>query len=141
MQATHILETCLYVNDLVAADRFYQGVLGLELHSRQEGRHLFFRCGWRMLLLFNPEQSHQGPSMGIPAHGAIGAGHIAFGIREAEIPAWREHLERSGIAIERTIDWPAGGQSLYFRDPAGNSLELATPRIWNIPEATLTESP
>jgi hypothetical protein len=38
------------------------------------------------------------------------------------------------VAIEHEATWPRGGRSFYFRDPAGNSLELATPRIWGLPE-------
>jgi predicted enzyme related to lactoylglutathione lyase len=44
------------------------------------------------------------------------------------------------VAIEKIVDWPGGGRSLYFRDPAGNSLELATPRIWGIGEETLGDN-
>jgi catechol 2,3-dioxygenase-like lactoylglutathione lyase family enzyme len=89
-----------------------------------------------MLLLFNPLASRE-TSDHFPPHGAFGPGHVAFGVREAELPEWREQLERLGVAIEKVIDWPDGGRSLYFRDPAGNSLELATPRIWGIGEETL----
>ena len=38
------------------------------------------------------------------------------------------------MTIEQEVDWPRGGRSFYFRDPAGNSLELATPRIWGLPD-------
>ena len=136
MKATHILETCLYVDDLDRAERFYLEVLGLELASRQEGRDVFLRCGSRMLLLFNPLHTRE-PSDQFPSHGSFGPGHVAFGVREAELPAWADWLAQRGVAIERTIDWPGGGRSLYFRDPAGNSLELATPRIWGLGENTL----
>ena len=54
MKVEHILETCLYVDDLVRAEEFYRDVLGLTFVSRQEKRQVFFRCGQRMLLLFNP---------------------------------------------------------------------------------------
>ncbi len=128
MPPLEILETCLCVDDLTAAEKFYSEVLGLTVHSRQTGRHVFFRCGRGMLLLFNPEQSRLPGD--IPAHGTHGAGHVAFSADEAELPAWRMHLEGHGVAIERLHSWPGGGHSLYFRDPAGNSLELATPRIW-----------
>lgn len=128
MQPLTILETCLCVDDLVAAERFYLQVLGLTLHSKQEGRHVFFRCGRGMLLLFNPEQSSLPGE--IPAHGTHGSGHVAFAAEESELPAWRKHLEEHGVTIERLHAWPGGGHSLYFRDPAGNSLELATPTIW-----------
>jgi catechol 2,3-dioxygenase-like lactoylglutathione lyase family enzyme len=90
-----------------------------------------------MLLLFNPLASRDSAGH-FPPHGAFGPGHVAFGVREAELPAWMERLEQRGVAIEKVIDWPDGGQSVYFRDPAGNSLELATPRIWGIGEETLS---
>ena len=130
MSPLEVLETCLCVNDLAAAERFYSQVLGLAFHSRQEGRHVFFRCGRGMLLLFNPDQSSQPGE--IPPHGTHGAGHVAFAAQESELPAWRKHLEAHGVPVERLHSWPGGGHSLYFRDPAGNSLELATPTIWGL---------
>ena len=136
MRIEHILETCLYVDDLAVAESFYTTVLGLELESHQEGRHVFLRCGRRMLLLFDPNVSAAIEGE-VPPHGARGAGHVAFAVPQADLPAWRGQLEAAGVAIETTIDWPGGGRSLYFRDPAGNSLELATPRIWGIDEADL----
>jgi catechol 2,3-dioxygenase-like lactoylglutathione lyase family enzyme len=45
---------------------------------------------------------------------------------------WRERLEAHGVAIESVARWPRGGRSIYFRDPAGNSLELATPDLWDV---------
>ena len=35
-----------------------------------------------------------------------------------------------GVAIEAEVEWPSGGRSLYFRDPAGNVVELAPPTLW-----------
>ncbi|MDX6752126.1 VOC family protein [Geminicoccaceae bacterium 1502E] len=127
-----VLETILYVDDLEAAERFYGGTLGLERHSRKEGVFVFFRCGPGMLLLFDPAASARNSE--IPPHGAQGPGHACFAVAEAELKAWKTHLVRQGVAIEREQDWPRGGRSFYFRDPAGNSLELATPRIWALPE-------
>ena len=37
-----------------------------------------------------------------------------------------------GVTIEADFDWPDGGRSIYFRDPAGNCLEFAEPRIWGL---------
>ncbi|HQX85206.1 MAG TPA: RdgB/HAM1 family non-canonical purine NTP pyrophosphatase, partial [Aestuariivirga sp.] len=45
-----------------------------------------------------------------------------------------KHFESQGIAIERIVDWPDGGRSIYVRDPAGNSVEFAESRIWHLPE-------
>jgi catechol 2,3-dioxygenase-like lactoylglutathione lyase family enzyme len=139
MTVHDVLETCLYVDDLARAERFYSEVLGLKLESRQEGRHVFFHCGRQMLLLFNPLACRE-PNEQFPPHGAFGPGHVAFGVREAELPAWTERLTQHEVAVEKTIDWPGGGRSVYFRDPAGNSLELATPKIWGIPEESLVKT-
>jgi catechol 2,3-dioxygenase-like lactoylglutathione lyase family enzyme len=136
----HVLESCLYAPDLDAAERFYVDVLGLTLHGKQPGRHLFFRCGQRMVLLFNPaESTRPGTHGGIdfPLHGTTGAGHLCFAVSESSLADWQTHLAERGVSIEKVLDWPGGGRSLYFRDPAGNSLELATPRIWGIAERTL----
>ena len=133
MHVHGILETCVYVDDLSVAEAFYCNTLGLELVSRQPGRHVFLRCGNRMLLIFNPQQSATMDS-DLPPHGTQGVGHLAFAVPEAELDRWKQHLAAAGVEIEREIDWPRGGRSIYFRDPAGNSLELATPTIWGIEE-------
>ena len=70
----------------------------------------------------------------MPAHGARGPGHACFAVAEADLDGWQRRLEEAGVAIEQVMTWPRGGRSFYFRDPAGNSLELATPRIWGLEE-------
>jgi catechol 2,3-dioxygenase-like lactoylglutathione lyase family enzyme len=133
MQADRVLETCLYVDDLEAAEEFYSQVLGLIAFSRVKGRHVFFRCGQNVLLLFNPARTVKPEgAIPVPTHGAQGHGHVAFAMNRADIQAWQAHLRQQGVAIEAEITWPSGGYSLYFRDPAGNSLELATPQTWGV---------
>lgn len=138
MKAVGILETCLYVDNLEGAERFYREVLGLTLESKQERRHVFFHCGQQMLLLFNPLASREANDR-FPAHGSFGAGHAAFAVAEGDLPGWIEHLQARQVSIEKVIEWPGGGRSVYFRDPAGNSLELATPRIWGLPDVAASE--
>ncbi|HWJ23154.1 MAG TPA: VOC family protein [Gemmatimonadaceae bacterium] len=138
MSITGVLETCLYAPDLAAAERFYAGVLGLEVFSREPGRHVFFRCGPAMFLLFNPERTGTTPGevggVAVPAHGTSGAGHVAFRVPETELSVWRARLADAGVAVEADIAWPRGGRSLYVRDPANNSVELASPRLWGLPD-------
>ncbi|MBC8350762.1 MAG: VOC family protein [Planctomycetes bacterium] len=129
-KSLEVLETCLYVDDLLAAERFYTDVLGLELVSRQAGRHAFFCCGSTMVLLFAPAASSEASSE-VPTHGARGPGHVAFSISHDAIDEWIHRLDQHGIAIEQRVNWPKRGRSIYFRDPAGNSLELATRDIWS----------
>ena len=68
----------------------------------------------------------------VPPHGMEGEGHVCFRASAAEIDAWRAALEAKGVAIEADFEWPGGGRSIYFRDPAGNCLEFAEPRIWQL---------
>jgi catechol 2,3-dioxygenase-like lactoylglutathione lyase family enzyme len=127
-----VLETVLYVDDLDAAERFYQDTLGLDLDSKQDGLFVFFKCGPGMLLLFEPNAAATGRK--VPAHGANGPGHTCFAVPEQALEAWQARLAEAGVTIEQEVSWPRGGRSFYFRDPSGNSLELATPRIWGLPE-------
>lgn len=128
LPARALLELALYGPDLAALERFYTEVFGLAVIARAADRLVALRCGHATLLLFNPAVTRvPGP---IPEHGASGAGHVAFVIEDAERPAWRARLERLGVAIEREVPWQEGGASLYVRDPAGNSVELAPPTIW-----------
>jgi catechol 2,3-dioxygenase-like lactoylglutathione lyase family enzyme len=133
MRVNQVLETCLYVDDLEAAERFYSQVLGLKAFTKVNGRHVFFRCGPGVFLLFNPARTNQadGP-LPVPTHGAFGPGHVAFAMSADAIESWRAQLRRNGVEIEAEITWPSGGQSLYFRDPAGNSVELATAQTWGL---------
>ena len=138
MRVHGVLESCLYATDLEAAKRFYPSVLGLEVLTHVPDRHVFFRCGEGVFLIFNPvrtraEQTAVGGSL-VPMHGTDGSGHIAFSMPEAELGAWRKRLTERGVEIESEVSWPRGGRSLYFRDPAGNSIELAPPAIWGVRE-------
>ena len=133
MQVERVLETYPYVDDLETAEDFYSRVLGLAAFARVEGRHVFSCCGQGVFLLFNPARTiHPESDIPVPTHGPHGPGHVAFAMQKDDIPTWREHLRQNGVEIEAEITWPSGGYSLYFRDPAGNSIELATPQTWQV---------
>ncbi|WP_154718857.1 VOC family protein [Ciceribacter sp. T2.26MG-112.2] len=130
-----ILETALYAADLDAAEAFYGGVLGLEKVTRQANRHLFYRCGPGILLIFNPAETAKPVPAGalpVPSHGATGPGHVCFRVRGEQIEGLVERLQAAGVQVESDFCWPNGARSIYFRDPAGNSLECAEPRLWNL---------
>jgi catechol 2,3-dioxygenase-like lactoylglutathione lyase family enzyme len=136
MTPSAILESALYVTDLGVAEAFYRDVLRLSVIARVEGRHVFFRCGDGVLLLFNADATKQPPVPGaklpVPPHGTAGQGHLCFAAEAEEIQDWKRHLEKQGVAIEADFEWPNGGRSIYFRDPSGNSIEFAEPRIWGL---------
>lgn len=126
-----IVETAIYVDELARAESFYRDVLGLEVIGKEAGRHVFFRVGDGVLLAFNPDTTLEGHRL--PPHGARGPGHFALGVRAGALDGWRRRLEAHGVAVEAEVEWPRGGRSLYFRDPAGNSVELVTPGLWGLP--------
>jgi catechol 2,3-dioxygenase-like lactoylglutathione lyase family enzyme len=129
-----ILETVVYCENLTSAREFYEQVVGLPVVSVEPERHVFFRVGQGMLLVFNSRETVSGTvrigNQTIPCHGSTGPSHFAFEILPRQVEAVREHLASRRIAIEAEIDWPGGGHSIYCRDPAGNSVEFATRELW-----------
>ncbi|WP_375691293.1 VOC family protein [Pseudooceanicola sp. LIPI14-2-Ac024] len=132
-----VLEAALYAPDLDAAEEFYGHVLGLEKIARVGHRHVFFRAGATVLLLFNPAETRKGPSnpeMPVPPHGAEGPGHLCLTADAKAIHDWKDRLWAANVLVEADFHWPNGARSIYFRDPADNSIEIAEPRLW-FPEA------
>ncbi len=136
LRVERVLETALYVDDVNRAVEFYERVLGLNVLAKSGeperlaamdvgGKHvlLLFKSGetWKDVIL---------PGGRIPGFDGKGNGHAAFPIASSEWEAWEKQLAAHGIAIESTVEWERGGRSLYFRDPDGNLLELATPGVW-----------
>jgi catechol-2,3-dioxygenase len=132
MKADRIFETSLYGDDLDVLQEFYTRVLGLEVLQRFDESGVSLRCGAGVLLLFDAEKTAT-LEREVPAHGARGEGHIAFAVPGSELDAWRTHLARHRVPIETEVAWASGGRSIYFRDPAGNSVELAPPTLWGMP--------
>jgi catechol 2,3-dioxygenase-like lactoylglutathione lyase family enzyme len=130
-----VLETALYVDDLERARRFYEDVLHLS-PIYEDARLAAYGVGGRnVLLLFRRGSSLETvkmPGGTIPPHDGHGPLHIAFAISASELPDWEERLRAHDVAIEGRTDWKRGGHSIYFRDPDGHLLELATPGLWTI---------
>ncbi len=134
-QLDGVLETSLYVDDLARACRFYEDVLGLQRLFADARLGAYAVAGHSVLLLFRRGASaHTTPLSGgtIPPHDGSGPIHAAFAIASDALPAWEEHLRAHDVVVEGRTAWPRGGQSIYFRDPDGHLLELATPGLWAI---------
>ena len=133
MHVTGILETALHVDDLGRAMKFYQRLFGFEVMAQDHRFCAFNVAGRDVLLLFKRGESTKPmpvPGGVIPPHDGQGRLHTAFSVPAADLAAWEQRLAEQGIAIESTVNWPEGGQSVYFRDPDQHLLELATPGIW-----------
>lgn len=133
---TKVLETALYVKDPAASAGFYERVLGFQ-RTFEEDRLIALTVGeaGQVLLLFREGASNQpNPAPGgvIPAHDGHGRLHLAFAIPAAEEQAWKDRLAEEGVALESVVTAQYGGHSLYFRDPDGNLVELATPGVWDV---------
>ncbi len=129
-----VLETSLYVSELDRAMSFYESVLGFRkigdgYFGGGRGAALQVGMGPSVLLLFRAEITRTGGEL--PAHGTTGAGHVAFRVEPEELDAWRQKLREHGVAIEKKLAFGNHPASIYFRDPDGNSLELAVAHIWD----------
>ena len=132
---SRLLETSLYVGDLDVSRDFYQRVLGLEVLGQEERMCALAVPGDGLLLLFRRGGSVRPcevPGGTIPPHDGRGTLHLCFAMPLAELDAWRRHLIAFGVDIESEVRQAFDGHSLYFRDPDGHSLEVATPGLWQV---------
>ena len=65
----------------------------------------------------------------IPPHDGKGHPHLCFAIPFGELAAWEACLRDRGIEVESRLTWVRGGTNLSFRDPEGNSIEVAMPGL------------
>ena len=132
-RVSHLLETSLYVADLVRARRFYEAVFGFAAVFEDARMCALEVPGDGMLLLFRQGASTRPiptPGGEIPPHDGTGHLHLAFAISPDELARWEAHLDQAHVAIESRVTWPRGGMSLYFRDPDRHLVEIATPGLW-----------
>lgn len=129
-----IVETAIYCSDLAFAIEFYDRVFGFAKLS--EGPRV---CAYdvgpgSVLLLFQRGASvadmHFGAQGSIPGHDADGPAHFAFAIDVDAYDPWKRQLHDLDIPIVSEMTWDLGGRSLYFHDPDGHVVELATPGVW-----------
>jgi catechol 2,3-dioxygenase-like lactoylglutathione lyase family enzyme len=125
---TGTIEVAIYVDDVPRAVTFYEKVLGLSV-LEADTRLTAMAAGRQILLV-----CLRGASVKLPktAHDAEGSQHVAFSVAGVDLPAWEAHLQANGVEIVETRAWARGGRSLYFRDPDGHLLELASPGVWSI---------
>ena len=130
-----VLETALYTDDMDRARAFYEGVLELKSIFGDSRLTAYGVAPRSVLLIFKRGSATQTVTMPggtIPGHDGSGPLHVAFAIGKDELAQWETHLAARGVTIEGTTSWSRGGRSIYFRDPDGHLLELATPGLWAI---------
>ena len=133
LKVRRVLETAIYCDDLPRTVRFYADLLALDPMLEAERVVAFDAGEGTVLLLFQRGASDhpmETPGGVVPGHSSTGPAHLAFAIDSSDIARWLDRLERLNIAVESRVTWGRGGQSIYFRDPDGRSVELATPGTW-----------
>jgi catechol 2,3-dioxygenase-like lactoylglutathione lyase family enzyme len=125
-----VLETALYhePSEREEMERFYAERLGLPVVARWPDG-LALRVGAGVLLLFDRGglAEREGP---IADHGSRGPGHACLVTDGDRYDAARERLEAEGVEITHDHEWDGGARSFYFRDPAGNLIEIADRDLW-----------
>ena len=128
-----ILETALYVKDVVTSAAFYRRIFGFNVLLESDRLIALNVAGKDVLLLF-AEGATQAPFTTpggvIPGHAGAGPTHFAFSITAGDIEPWRKRLAAQNIPIESEVEWEGGAQSIYFRDPDQNLVELITAGFW-----------
>ena len=116
MKFTGVHHVSLNVADLEKAERFYTEVLGLESLPRPDFGFpgLWLAAGAQQIHLMQVEQ-----------HTAPEGQHFALHAEDIESAA--AELEREGIEVRGPFQIPGAGRQCFFRDPAGNLIELNQP--------------
>lgn len=127
MKFNQIKETGLYVGDLHRTEAFYRDKLELEVITKVEGRHIFFRAGSSVLLCFIADVTRDDTKV---PHFGEGNMHIAFEVPKNDYQAAKSWIQSKGIAVEHEQQWSDNFFSFYFRDPDGHSLEIVPEGMW-----------
>ena len=121
---------------------FYVNILGLEFVSEEKDRYVFLKAGQSMLLIFNPNKtlanadvSNISSTTHLPAHGAFAPPsiiHFSLEIEKQNYDNAKRMLKERNVKIENEVTWEKSSNSIYFRDPVGNLVEIITPGSWPV---------
>jgi catechol 2,3-dioxygenase-like lactoylglutathione lyase family enzyme len=111
----------LCVRDVAATRAFYERVLGMESHEERPGKWSLHFGASKISL----QDAVASPS--IAKDTVPGSGNFCL-ISDTPVAVWREHLAREGVEVVDSGE-RAGAigpiDSLYFRDPDGNLVEVS----------------
>jgi glyoxylase I family protein len=125
MKLLRIHHVAIICSNYERSKRFYLEVLGLRLVAENYRRE---RQSYKLdMALPDGSQielfSFPDPPSRSTRPEACGLRHLAFEV--ADIQAWRDKLERDGIAVEATrIDEYTHRRFMFFADPEGLPIEL-----------------
>ncbi len=108
----------LSVTDMEACERFYVGLLGMQVEWRPDDDNLYLTSGADNLALHRAKKLHAPEGQRLD--------HIGFILRDAQaVDAWHEFLTAQGVAIAQPPKAHRdGARSFYCRDPDGNLVQF-----------------
>jgi catechol 2,3-dioxygenase-like lactoylglutathione lyase family enzyme len=111
----------VFVRDMVAMRRFYEGVLGFAVSRELSSRWIEYQLGNNTLALTEPTLTAKDARL--PSGNA--SLQLAFKVAVAEVDQCADELVRQGIdLVSAPKDQAFGHRTLFFRDPDGNLLEI-----------------
>jgi catechol 2,3-dioxygenase-like lactoylglutathione lyase family enzyme len=113
--------TVVFVRDMAAMRRFYEGVLGFSLSRELSTGWLEYQIGGNTLALARPSLTAEDA----PTPSGSAALQLAFKVSAAEVDQCADELVRQGVElVSPPTDRAFGHRTLFFRDPDGNLLEV-----------------
>ena len=109
------------MRDLDVAKAFYRDVLGMKITDEREGFGVFFRFQdyHHDIAVFKVDEDAEAPQKN-----QFGLAHIALVTDSFDtVKAMYQRLKDHDVEIVRTVDHGIT-QSVYFKDPEGNELEI-----------------
>jgi len=113
--------TVVFVRDMGAMRRFYEGVLGFPLTRELSPGWIEYRVGGNTLAMARPSRT----AADAPVPPGTAALQLAFKVSAPEVDQCTEELLRHGVALlAPPTDQAFGHRTLFFRDPDGYLLEV-----------------
>jgi glyoxylase I family protein len=114
------------VRNLDRAEKFYFEVLGFEVAQRydEKMRHSMLDTGSATLHLFECRELEMDDA--IDRLSSEGYAHIAFGTSREQFPKIIDELKSKNISFRGPLIL-GKGESVHFKDPDGNHLEIRCP--------------
>lgn len=113
--------TVIFVRDMEAMRRFYEGILGFALLRELSPRWIEYRVGSNTLALARPSLT----ASDAPTPNGSASLQLAFKVAVPEVDRCADELVRQGVdLLSPPTDQAFGHRTLFFRDPDGNLLEV-----------------